>query len=385
MPDAKAFVDYYAANKISPVSQDISDFDRHMQRRSSLLRQLGVPPSFVRGRSIIEFGPGSGHNAVHLARLGPAAYVLVDDNPTGLELLRANLAEHAPACSPRIEQSRIEEFVSDKQFDLVLCEGVIPTQNDPAAIARQVASFVAPAGLLVITTVDSVSCLGDLLRRIYGQAVLTGNNEPVSDQAERLLPVFRPHLETLPAMSRLYKDWILDTILQPFVGHLYSMGSAMDTLADDFVFHGSSPAFMTDWRWYKELFGPARAFGARARDGYLENVHNLLDHRFVSPPQRPENNAALLAHGDAIYKLCSTCQFAITRQVLQETAEHVEAVAALVAGFAGQTSKALRDYAAGARAMAKGNPPGDWGDFRAFWGRGQQYVSFIRNDPSIGL
>jgi SAM-dependent methyltransferase len=385
MPDAKAFVDYYAANNISPVSQDISDIDRHLQRRSSLLRQLGVPPAFIRGRSIIEFGPGGGHNAVHLARLGPAAYVLVDGNPTGLELLRANLAEHAPACAPRIELALIENFASEERFDLVLCEGVIPLQNDPAAMARQVASFVVPGGVLVITAVDSVSCLADLLRKIYGQAILTGSRESLADQAERLIPVFKQHLETLPAMSRPHKDWILDTILQPFVGQLFSLASAMDALADDFVFYGSSPVYMTDWRWYKSLFGPARAFGQRAREGYLENVHNLLDHRFVWPPRNPEDNAALLAHGDAIYALCRTRQFAITPQTLDEVAGHVEAIADLVAGFAGQTAQALRDYAVGARGMAKGNPPGDLGAFRSLWGRGQQYVSFLRNDPDRGL
>lgn len=385
MTSAKAFVDYYLSNKISPVSQDIADLERHLQRRSSLLRTLGIPPSFVRGRSIIEFGPGGGHNAVHLARLEPATYVLVDGNPVGLEQLRANLSEHAPACCPRIEHALIEDFASNDRFDLVLCEGVIPFQNDPAAITRRVAASTAPGGLLVITTVDSISCLADLLRKIYGQAILSGNREPLSGQAESLLPVFKTHLDSLPAMSRPHKDWILDAILQPFVGHLYSMAECIETLADEFTFYGSSPAFMTDWRWYKSLVGAARGFSARARDCYAENVHNLLDHRFIWPSRRPQDNAALLEHGDEIYRLCRTHHFAISPQVLQEVARHVEAIAALVADFAEQTAKPLRDYAAGIQSMARGNPPGDLGDFRSFWGRGQQYMSFLRNAPEIGL
>mgnify|MGYP006176012067 CR=1 FL=1 len=48
------------------------------RRRDSLYRVLGLPPSFVRGRSVIEFGPGSGHNALFTASLAPARYVLVD-------------------------------------------------------------------------------------------------------------------------------------------------------------------------------------------------------------------------------------------------------------------------------------------------------------------
>lgn len=386
MKAAKAFVDYYAANNISPVSQDISDFERHLQRRSSLLRVLGVPPSYARGRRVIEFGPGSGHNAVHMARLEPAEYVLVDGNTVGLEQVRANLAAHAPACRPRIEHSLIEEFPCGPVFDLVLCEGVIPFQNDPAAITRKVAACAAPGGVVVITTVDSVSCLADLLRKIYGQAVLYENRAPLDEQAQLLLPVFKPHLDCLPAMSRLHKDWILDTVLQPFVGHLYSMAQALDTLADGFTFHGSSPAFMTtDWRWYKSLHGAGRDFNARARQSYLENAHNLLDHRFTWPARSAADNALLLEHGDMIYKLCMEHQFQVSPKVLLEVAEHVEVIAGHIADFAAQTTKALRDFSAGVSSMDRGGKPADLGEFCSFWGRGQQYMAFLRNDPGVGL
>jgi hypothetical protein len=35
-----AFVGFYEANHISPVSQDISDFNKHFQHRESLFRSL---------------------------------------------------------------------------------------------------------------------------------------------------------------------------------------------------------------------------------------------------------------------------------------------------------------------------------------------------------
>ena len=60
MPEQKrAFIDFYDKHKISPVSQDISDLQAHFNRREALYRHLGVVPSFLRGKTVLEFGPGA--------------------------------------------------------------------------------------------------------------------------------------------------------------------------------------------------------------------------------------------------------------------------------------------------------------------------------------
>lgn len=89
---AKSFVDFYSENLISPVSQDIIDLGRHFQRRDSLFRSLGVFPLFVKGISVLEFGPGSGHNAIYTESLKPSRYDLVDANPIGVAECRNRLA-----------------------------------------------------------------------------------------------------------------------------------------------------------------------------------------------------------------------------------------------------------------------------------------------------
>ena len=80
----RPFLDYYGANAISPVNQDLSDLALHLERRESLYLALGIVPAFVAGRSVIEFGPGSGHNAIYTSSLRPRRYVLVDANAVGL-------------------------------------------------------------------------------------------------------------------------------------------------------------------------------------------------------------------------------------------------------------------------------------------------------------
>ena len=40
----RPYVDFYRQEEISPVAQDISDLDRHFQRRQALYRHLGISP-----------------------------------------------------------------------------------------------------------------------------------------------------------------------------------------------------------------------------------------------------------------------------------------------------------------------------------------------------
>jgi len=83
--EERPFIDFYRRHGISPVSQNISNLKKHLERRKALYRHLGIPPTLVKDRTVIEFGPGNGHNAIYTTSLNPSRYVLVDGNPTGLK------------------------------------------------------------------------------------------------------------------------------------------------------------------------------------------------------------------------------------------------------------------------------------------------------------
>src|ERR1700733_6641333 len=93
----RPFIDYYGANNISPVAQDISDLRKHFDRRDSLYRSLRIPPRYVRGRDVIEFGPGSGYNSIHTLGFGPRRYLLVDGNPRGVKDTQSLLGRMYPS------------------------------------------------------------------------------------------------------------------------------------------------------------------------------------------------------------------------------------------------------------------------------------------------
>ena len=274
-------------------------------------------------------------------------------------------------------QSLVEDYAVAERFDLVLCEGTIPFQLDPPAFLRQVAEFAAPGGVVVTTCVDGVSMLAETLRRLVA-AMLVDPGLSTAEKLERLLPVFSPHLATLKGMSRPHEDWILDQLVQPLVGRLLSIEDAIDALNDGFDVHGSSPHFITDWRWYKDIHGSQRAYNEVARGAYLRNLHNLLDYRFVGEPRRAEQNHDLLAHCDAVFYLVQEFSRTGNRDLLGAVVEKVAAVAKLCRTIAPGTAEGLGDFLRVFEAWRSTGQLGPFDAFAACFGRGQQYLSFIR-------
>ena len=99
---------------------------------------------------------------------------------------------------------------------------------------------------------------------------------------EILLPVFSPHLNTLKAMSRRHDDWILDNIISPVgIAETLSISAAIEALSDEFDVYGASPDMLTDWRWYKSIYGENRSYNEMAINQYWSQVHNLIDYKKV--------------------------------------------------------------------------------------------------------
>jgi SAM-dependent methyltransferase len=373
MAAERPFVDFYRKHGISPVAQDISDLDRHYERRDSLYRLLGIPPRFVAERDVIEFGPGSGYNAIATASYGPRRYVFVDANPTGIGRLRELFVEHAPDLRIEIVDSLIERYESEERFDLVICEGVIPFQHEPKAFARHVARSAKPGGVISLTTIDAASFMGDLGRRLLADK-LVSPALAAPQRVELLAPIFRAQLAGLAGMSRPVEDYLYDNIVQPLHGHMFSIADAIAALEGTGDFYGSSPQFVTELRWFKTLYAEARDFNARAIDAYRRNVANLLDSRVTLAPHEPEVGDALLALADEIYRLMQAFE-ASGAATMDQIASRVAALADTVAPLSAPTRAALAELAealASPRLEALPN-----GSFASYFGRGMQYVSFI--------
>ena len=326
-----SLLNFYQQHGISPVKQDITDLSAHFARRAALYRSLGLSQMAVRGSTVMEVGPGSGENALYTLSLKPRVFIAVEPNPIAAAAARTRLG--VPVAETPIEACEVGE-----RFDFVLCEGLLGLcGTDPLVLLEAVARHVAPGGVLVITCIDPISDCAEVWRRALAHRLLD-RSMSLTDQVATLRPVFTAHLATLKGMTRSVDDWILDNILNPAsIGPTFSIPTACAALDGRFDVLGSSPRFLTDWRWYKD----APSGNQWAIDAYWRQAHNLFDYRRVRPEQQPALNRILFDH-------CVTYRAAV------------------------------HAYEQGRLSECPALPPETPCDLPSWFGRGQQYLSFVR-------
>ncbi len=319
-----SLLDFYQQHGISPVKQDVTDLSAHFARRAKLYRDLGIATA-IRGRYVLEVGAGSGENALYTHSLHPAEYTILEPNPAGAQDIRRR------GIRARVLEQRIEDCTLF-HFDVVLCEGLLGLcGTDPKALLEHVARHVTPGGVLVMTCIDPISDHAEVLRRARAQSLID-RASPLADQVAVLRPFFAPHLATIKGMTRSVDDWIIDNLLNPAsIGPTFSIPEACAQLDGRFDVLGCSPRFLTDWRWYKD----SKSGNQWAIDAYWKNAHNLLDYRHLDPPRAEIDNRALMAHCEVVRGL-------------------------------------VRQYEQG------GSPVGQAPMDPGWFGRGQQYLSFVR-------
>ncbi|MDO8607002.1 MAG: methyltransferase domain-containing protein [Phaeospirillum sp.] len=372
-------LDFYMKYGISPVRQDISDLDRHFQRRGALYRHLGILPQHIAGRRVCEVGPGSGYNSVFTASLQPSYYELVEGNPTGIDNIRELFRSYPQwTADIAITASRIEAF-PPKPFDFVFCEGLLSGVPNPEAVLNVLAACVAPGGTLVITCVDHLSHFPETIRRVFGDLVIAQDDD-LDTKVSKILPMVESHLQTLKGMSRRLDDWVIDNLIHPgSIIPLINFPEAVAVLAHDFQFLASSPHFVQDWRWYKDIVGADCDFNINAIEQYWANAHNLMDFRRRVPVRDPDANMRL-------YDLCTTARACVerfehdgNRQHLAEFRTLLQEIADNFLAFSPETGAALAE-AAEALDLEAFDPKkaASLQHFSGLFGCGTQYISLTR-------
>lgn len=380
-----SLVEFYRQHGISPVGQDISNLDIHFTRRAALYRHLGLLPSVFRGRSVIEIGPGSGYNSLFTATLGASRYVLLEGNPKGVADIERLFGQHGLRDRIEMVSALVQDYDTADRFDFVICEGMLALAGvaDPAALLRSVARFVAPGGVLVITTIDAMSDFAETLRRLFAHLLLDPAGT-LAEQGAALTPVFSPHLATIAGMSRPHGDWVIDNLLNPAsIGPYLSIPDAVAGLGGGFAVFGASPHFLTDWRWYKTIVPGQTRYNEIAVDQYWQNAHNLLDHRRLFPARAAADNRRFYARCEAIRDLVRQFETTRDRSVVAGIRDGLRALAADAATFSPDIAAALGD----AESLLSTTPI-DAGrvaastSFGSWFGRGQQYLSFDRQETA---
>lgn len=388
-PRRQTHIEYYRHHGIAPVRYDLTDMSAHLQRREALYNRLALPPLAFRDSRVLEVAAGTGHNSLYLAQLLPTRLVLLEPNATAVEHLRRTYAAFdRPHTVPEVITCTLEEFDPDEPFDILLCENWLGNSAHELALLDKLARMIAPAGVLVITTVSPIGFVPNLLRRFL-IPWLVGSEPDFEARSRRLVAAFAPHLRTLSAMTRSVTDWVQDTMLNPaYFGVCMSIPTVLERLGGQFDVLGCSPAFAEDWRWFKAMAGAGRRINDHFLEEYWTKAHNYLDHR--EPPfpgeaaanRRLEQAAldvlgAVEAHEDAWARGDDSSRRAA--QVRERVEKFVDAVPPRMSA----PVAALREFVQ--RAF---DPPPDavgavagMERFGALFGRETSYLSLLQRPP----
>lgn len=250
------FLEYYGEHAISPVKQNIKDFETHLVRRRKLYRQCGIPILAFKNAKILEVGPGGGYNTLAFFQWGVGHVDLVEANPKGVDDMQRLFKEyHIAKDQYAISLNRIEDFKTDKKYDIAIAEGFLPYIYNQHEVIDKLKSLVASDGIIVITCSDDVCIFIEAIKRLIG-INLSKNIERYDDKVEYLTGIFGPQLNRLKGVSRNAKDWVQDQILSPTIinGMELSLMQAVEYFGDEFDILGCSPQMFTDYSWYKDIW-----------------------------------------------------------------------------------------------------------------------------------
>lgn len=372
-----SFVEFYEKHKVSPVKQNISKLKNHFCRRRFLLYKLKITKKIIQTSSILEFGPGSGYNSLYLAYLKPRKYVLVDGNSTALNEVKVLFNKHRFKM-PTLKNKLFLDFKIKNKFDIVWAEGCIQHQVNPQKILLHLSRFTAREGIFACSTLNGISWLSEMLRRCIYNTKEIPNEMPLKNILDIIRPYFLPHLYHLPQMSRLYDDWIIDNIIQPLDNRkLLSVPACLSKIQNKFDIMGSLPEISNDWRWYKSVIQDDMQNNYHFLENYYCRNVLLIDKKLrCSVSHTSKFGRYLEKMGESSWTKLCLYEKSKERRDLDKFLQEVHNIAEEITKISPTTSDSIFyaiDYIK--KGAPKFNIPKQ---FLSWWGRGQQYLSFIK-------
>lgn len=379
--DKRAFVAYYNEHSIIPVSQDINDSD-FIYKRAYLYKLLGTQLPSLRNMRVLEFGPGGGFNATAITHYCPEIYVFVDASKSSLlELNRKKSAGLFGNVNVEIIESNIFDYSDSRVFDLVVIEGVVPGQTKPVEMLQHAGTFVSLNGTLITTTTTATSLLSEVCRRLFRPFIIN-SRASFNDQVELAEKIFDSHLKSLGTKTRPTRDWVLDSILHKWergARVIFSMADSSQSLGPRFDFHGSSPKFLIDDRYYKKVDRLAKT----SNDLLIQQFSNLslalLDYRvslldILKSVKLADIEEMCVELFDIQIEIVNENSY----RKLDEFLALLKKVEEALPYVSQPTSIAINEFIRKFPEVIQKNKMTDFPNFSQWWGRGQQYASFTR-------
>ena len=270
-----------------------------------------------------------------------------------------------------VTSADFSEYVDTNQYDLVLAELVVITQHDPLLFLEKLVKLLRPGGVLVYTCSDSISLLSEILRRaIVNKLEMVSDN--LRDSADAIAKFFGRDLNSLDGMNRSHADWAIDQIIKPTIGPQLTIADSLKSFQSEAVFHGSSPRFVEDYRWYKDPDSSIESLNSIAIENFWAKCHNFIDYRFNYKSLSSQINHDIYAATNRLYSTVAEATWSHESEQIVTT--NCQEIQSLISENCQETNLSLESFLKYWRT----ENVVDLEPFRPWWGRGTQYMSVMK-------
>jgi hypothetical protein len=216
-------IEFYRA--VSETAVHFDDVAAHLVSRDALYnRHLRIPRGFWAGKTVLEFGPNGGENALYVAQLG-ARLTLVEPMAEAHEVIRRNFSVRGLE-EPKIIQGDIAEFRGAcGHFDVCIAEGFLPVLDDRLQIIERTISAVTPE-MLIVSFSSRIGSIFEILRRSLARHIvflfsgcadggkISENLVDYEKAVDFLVEFFSKDFQRISS-TRNMRNWVLDGLLNP--------------------------------------------------------------------------------------------------------------------------------------------------------------------------
>jgi len=290
------YLEHYKQHNISPVRQDISDFNKHFTVRTKLYQDLGLAKTYFKGKKILEVGPGSGYNSLITSQLGPSQYVLIEPNEAAISHMKSLFNKYSLQMENiQIHNLFLEEYMSNTCFDIIICENMLPWIKNNLKVLEKIDNNIEKDGILVIGCSDEIASFFDISRRLLANILLQRTSPSTySEKIDILVNAFSSHLDTLKGFGRLKEDWCADNLLGQAVYNVnLSVSDLIQYFQSDYSYYSMVPNIICDETWHKEV--PLDTYSQnQVKISKFQNTwHNLIHYKEMSEEKSAEENNLL--------------------------------------------------------------------------------------------
>jgi len=379
------YIEYYHKYKISPVKQDLSDFEKHKYIRKMLYQSLGLPSFAFKDRNVLEVGPGGGYNAIVTATFEPKYYQLVDANETGAkEIIELFKTHNVGSTNVHLENCFIEEFKTDKKFDIVICQNMLCCIKNNYEVLSKIDSLLDKNGVLAISCSDEIGIFYDMTRRLLANILLqrTQTTE-FEDKLDIFEKAFAPHLATLDGFYKILRDWCADNLMgKSLYNTSLSVGDVLDFFGDRYNFYQMTPSLIVDEQWHKEIATTPRAYNDRKKSLYESAWHNVFHYKVTKDLRDAKKNIELRKYCREYFNLIEISEEKYTQDSKKQILDVLNNIKINISEIDEKISLSLQEIITFLEKdeISVDSIKNDFNYFKSAFGKGQQFLSLIKVD-----